>query len=78
MGINTMNYSTLTISGTSQDIATACNPVMPTTAKGAVIVVEGGDTRVREDGTAPTSTEGVLVEFGDSMVYDSWTVPKAN
>lgn len=78
MGINNVDYSTLTVTSAAQVVATACTPVMPTTAKGAIITVENDQIRYRSDGTAPTATEGHLLSAGDILTYDSWTVPNAN
>mgnify|MGYP001579971841 FL=1 len=78
MGINNLDYSTLTVTGSAQVLATACSPVMPSQTKGAVITVEGAPVRWRDDGTAPTATEGQLMNVGDVLTFDSWTVPEQN
>ena len=78
MGINNCGYSVLTVTSVAQVLATACSPVMPSQAQGAVISVEDAQVRWRDDGTAPTATEGHLMSAGDVLTFDSWTVPKNN
>jgi len=34
--------------------------------------------RWRDDGTAPTASEGHLMNVGDVLTFDSWSVPKLN
>jgi len=73
-GKNSIDYSTMAVTDTAKVLSTGCSPVMPQ-CKGAVITIEDADVRYREDGTAPTAAEGILLEIGDNLVYDSWTVP---
>ena len=70
---NELDYSTLTVTSTAQTISTSCDPVMPSKAKGAYMTIETDQIRVRDDGTEPTSTEGHLLNPGDSITYDSWS-----
>ena len=51
---------------------------MPSQAKGALITVETDQVRWRDDGTDPTSSEGHLLNAGDVLTFDSWSVPKLN
>lgn len=51
---------------------------MPAKAKGAEITCEANQWRWRDDGTAPTSTEGHLMSPGDVLTFDSWTTPRTN
>ena len=78
MGTNNLDYSTLTVTDTAQVVNTACSPVMPTNAQGAIMTVETAPIRWRDDGTVPTSTEGHLMDAGDVLTFDSWTVPNSN
>ena len=77
-GTNTLDYSTLTVTDTAQVLAETSSPVMPTRAKGAIITGEVNQWRWRDDGTAPTSSEGHLMNPGDILTFDSWTVPSQN
>lgn len=77
-GVNNTGYSTLTVTDTASVVSTAASPAMPGGTKGAIIAVETAAIRYREDGTAPTSTEGELVNAGERIVYKSWGVPGAN
>ena len=78
MGVNNIDYSTLTVTDSAQVVAETCSPVMPSQAKGALITVETNQIRYREDGTAPSSSEGILLSPGDDLIYDSWTPPGNN
>jgi len=70
---NPVDYATLTVSSTAVSLLTDASPTLPSAAKGALITVETDQVRYREDGTAPTSSEGILLEAGDVLTYDSWT-----
>ena len=76
MAVNAIDYSTITITSTAKVLATGTSPTMPGRTKGAVITVEDDQVRYREDGTAPTSTEGHLLNVGDVLTFDSWAVPR--
>ena len=78
MGTNNIDYSTLTVTNSAQVVSTAASPAMVSQAQGAVMTVETAPIRYRDDGTAPTSTEGHLLMPGDVLKYDSWTVPSQN
>ena len=78
MSINNVDYSTIPISSASKVLATESSPTMPSQAHGAVITVEDDQVRWRDDGTAPTSGEGHLLNVGDTLTFDSWSVPKNN
>ena len=77
-GVNSKDFSTLTVTDTAAVVSTAASPAMVAGTKGAVIHVENAPIRYREDGTAPTATEGAYVEAGGSIVYNSWTIPGAD
>ena len=78
MGTNNVDYSTLTVTDTAQVLATAASPVLASQAHGAVISVEAAPVRWRDDGTAPTASEGHLLNVGDVLTFDSWSVPNVN
>lgn len=75
-GINCLDHSTLTVTNAAQTVSTACSPVMPTGAKGAVITVETDQVRWRADAAA--DADGHLLNSGDVLTFDSWSVPKLN
>ena len=80
---NCVDYATLAVDAAVTLLDDASPNLRITTsstrrAKGAVITVETDQVRYREDGTDPTSTEGILLNVGDVLTYDSWTVPKQN
>lgn len=70
------DYSTLTVSSTALVMSAACSPLMPQNTKGAIITVETDQIRYRYDGTAPTSSEGHLLNPGDVLTFNSWIAPK--
>ena len=76
MGLNNCGYSTMAVTDTAKVLATGCSPVMPGQARGAVITVETAQIRYRDDGTAPTDTEGHILNVGDVLTFDSWTIPE--
>ena len=78
MGTNNIDYSTLTVTNVAQVVSTAASPAMVSQAKGAMMSVETAPIRWRDDGTAPTSTEGHLLMPGDILNFNSWTVPYQN
>jgi hypothetical protein len=41
-----------------------CTPVT------ALVRIEGGSLRWRDDGTAPTATDGILMNDGEALVFD--------
>ena len=77
MAVNTIDYGTLTVSTSSVGMADA-SPAMPAKAKGAVITLEDAQIRWRDDGTAPTATEGHILNASDVLTFDSWTAPGNN
>jgi len=78
MGVNVLDYSTLTVSSSAQVVQSTCSPQMPGFAHGATIVCEDEQWRYRLDDTAPTATEGILVEAGEKVIFDSWTSPRTD
>ena len=75
MSVNNIDYSTLTVTSGTQVLATTCSPVMPSGAKGALITVEGAQIRWRDDGEVATASDGHIMNVGDVLTFDSWTVP---
>ena len=79
MGVNNIDFSTqATIEATVINLATGVAPTMPERARGAVISVGANALRYRDDGTDPTASVGHLLNVGDVLTFDSWTVPKQN
>jgi len=76
-GINNVDYATLTVTNASIGLESG-TPTLPTGARGAVITVETDQVRWRDDGTAPAADEGHLLNVGDVLTFDSWSVSKQN
>lgn len=60
--INVVDYETLTVAGSAVSLSTR-----PNRAKSFIGTLETGTIRVRGDGTAPTSSEGELMNIGDKV-----------
>jgi len=78
VGVNNIDYSTISVTGTAKVVHSSCSPAMASQAKGAVMTLETAPIRFRDDGEAVTATEGHLLNVGDTLTYDSWTVPREN
>ena len=79
-GINAVDFSTLAVSSAAVDMSDA-SPALTTLSKsihGALVTVETDQVRYRIDGTAPTSSEGHLLNAGDVLNFPSWNVPNQN
>lgn len=61
--VGVIGYESLTIAASSVGLS-AASPVVP---KSFVGVLETAQVRFRGDGTAPTATEGVVMEVGDQI-----------
>jgi hypothetical protein len=61
-GYNVVGYETLTVAASAVSLTGA------TTGLSFVGRLETAQIRARGDGTAPTSSEGVLINVGDSVV----------
>ena len=72
MGVNCIDYAILAVSNTAVGLASA-TPAMTGKTQGVIVTVETDQVRWRADGTAPTSTEGHLMNTGDVLSFDSWT-----
>lgn len=57
-------YEQLTVAGSSIGLAS-----IPDTCNFVLISVEGAPVRFRDDGTAPTSSVGTLLNDGDRVEY---------
>ena len=79
MSVNEVDFSTLLlISDAAKTLSSGASPTMPDRTKGAIITVESNALRMRDDGDAPTTAVGHLLNVGDVLTYDSWSVPKQN
>ncbi len=77
-GQNNIDYGSITVSDTTVKTLASISGGIPTSAKGALMTVDQSAVRMRDDDTAPTATEGHLLNLGDQLIFDSWSVPKAN
>lgn len=83
-----MSYESLSVSSSASTVApsltkirsvTASNPgagtadVIAETAVEAFVSVEGAQVRYRIDGTAPTGTEGHILNSGDTLTVQGYT-----
>jgi hypothetical protein len=70
--IKNVDYDSLTITDTATSFTAALDNLtaIPTGAKSFVGIIESADIRVRDDGTAATSAEGVLYVNGSEVVFD--------
>ena len=69
--INVLDYATLTVGNAAVDLVSDASPAIPKACHGALITVEDDQVRFRTDGTAPTSSEGHLLEVGDALNWYS-------
>lgn len=65
-GESYISYEAITVAGTAIPLTT-----IPAGARYARIFVETAPIRFRVDGTAPTATQGELVEAGSVIILDS-------
>jgi len=77
MSVNCIDYSVMTVSNAALSL-TSATPTLPDRARGCLITVETDQVRWRADGTAPTNTEGHLLEAGDVLSFNSWDAPGQN
>ena len=73
---NNVDFSTLTVTGSAQNLATTCSPIMPAGAKGAIMTLDTAPIRFRDDTTDASATVGHQMNVGDVLTFDSWTVEK--
>jgi len=58
-------------------LSTAVNlPSIPVNVQYALIQCENGDVRWRADGTAPTTTDGMLMPAGTERTFDSGSISR--
>lgn len=62
-------FCQLTLSGSAAEIST-CTGGIPKGARTALIRVETANARWRDDGTAPTTTAGMLMQTTDTFLLD--------
>ena len=79
-GVNSVDFSNMTVTNAAKVMATACDPVKPVAAKGAMISVMTDSVCFRIDGTAPVYVAGscTVLNVGDTLTFDSWTYPGNN
>jgi len=67
---NVIAYATLTVSNAAAGVGLAdASTAITSNVKRAVITVETDQVRYREDGTAPASDEGHLLNAGDILQF---------
>ena len=79
-GVNHIDTSNMTVTNAAKVLATACDPVMPSNARGALITVMTDGVCFRMDGTAPVYAAGScsVLNVGDNLEFNSWTYPGNN
>jgi hypothetical protein len=63
-----LDYATITIANTGDDIVALGSLTVPAGAKSFVGTLETAQVRARGDGTAPTTSEGELIEVGSKII----------
>jgi hypothetical protein len=61
-----VGFCQFTATGTAQGLAAACSGGIPAGSASAFIVVESANVRWRDDGTAPTTSVGMLFANGSA------------
>ena len=80
-GVNCVGYCTLSATDTGgATLGESSTAGIPSRARGCTITVEQAGVRLRMDGTASDTGigNGDLLNIGDVVVLDSWTVPSVN
>jgi hypothetical protein len=79
-GQNCIAHGYITVNTTAKTLNASSTQGIPSQAKGLVITVESAGVRLRLDSvTASTGVaNGTLLNAGDVLILDSWTVPKTN
>lgn len=72
-----ISYESITVANTAIGITSSVYTVSGKNASKCVASLETAQIRVRLDGTNPTSSEGVLVEIGQSLTIDGFVNIKA-
>lgn len=65
---NVLDFGTLTVSNSAVSLADA-SPPLPQRCRRALITIEDDQIRWRVDGTAPSSSEGHLMDSGDDLDF---------
>jgi 2-phospho-L-lactate guanylyltransferase (CobY/MobA/RfbA family) len=68
-----IGYESITVAATAIGVSTTVYAPVGGRATKAFFTLETGQIRIRYDGTSPTSTEGHLVEVGQSFELDGAT-----
>ncbi len=76
-GQNNIDYGSITVSDATVKTLASITGGIPTGAKGALMTIDQKALRMRDDGTDPAADEGHLLNVGDVLTFDSWSVPKA-
>jgi len=69
MALEAKGYLTLTVSSSAVSLADA-TPTIPENVQRCLIRCSGADVRIRDDGTAPTSSVGFPLVDGDTIWFD--------
>lgn len=75
---NCIDFSTMRLNVAAKGLIADADVLLPASAKGIIITVEGTAMRWRADGTAATTSVGHTVSAGGSLTFDSWSDPKNN
>ena len=67
IGLTPFAYESVTVA----DSAIGLTPATYAAATRAEMTLETAQIRIRSDGTSPTSSEGRIVEVGDTIILDS-------
>ena len=77
--INTIDYGVYTVTDTAALFLSFGTPAtLPTSARSFKGRLETASLRARGDGTAPTATEGELIEIGDDVILDKHQIMTTN
>ena len=76
---NVVDYDVVTITGTAGNIVTlGALTARPTGARSFMGTLETAPVRARGDGTAPTASEGRLINPGDIVILDDSEIDVMN
>ena len=66
--VRVIDYATLSVTDTAAGLSGA-SPAITANVTQAIITLETAQVRWRADGTAPTSSEGHLLEIADTLAF---------